>query len=37
MHMLQNRSLVTKFFLITIALVVLLLGGLGVFLSVQHT
>jgi methyl-accepting chemotaxis protein len=37
MHMLQNRSLVSKFFLITVALVVLLLAGLGVFLSAQHT
>ncbi len=37
MKMLRNRSLVAKFFLITIALVVLLFGGLGVFLSVQNT
>jgi methyl-accepting chemotaxis protein len=36
MKMLRNSSLTTKFFLITITLVVLLLGGLGFLLSVQN-
>ena len=37
MKMLRNSSLTTKFFLITITLVVLLLGGLGFLLSVQNS
>jgi methyl-accepting chemotaxis protein len=37
MKVMSNRSLITKFFLITVVLVVLLFGGLGVLLSVQNT
>ncbi len=37
MKMLRNHSLITKFFLIIVALVLLLLGGLGLFLSLQNT
>ena len=37
MKMLRSRSLIAKFSLITIALVVLLFGGLGAFLSIQNT